>query len=268
MSNYKYKILVLSNLKKTTNTTLKSSVSLAKMINAEIVLFHVKEHLDIVDRDNQLTTMRTLNGEHKNTKKKIDAIVNNISKEYDVNINGDYAFGKAKEEIQKQIQIHNPDIIVLGQRETSPFKLIGDSITRFILKKFNGVIMISSNENELVPNKKMSLGVLNGANKFLKTELSNDLITHTKAPLKSFRILNNQNSTTNTTQQNEEKMIEYVFEQNANAMTTLSSYIQKNNINLLCVDRDKNNANNIINADTSLKEVVSKLNVSLLVSEA
>jgi len=268
MKNYKYKILVLSDLKKTANTTLRSSVSLAKMIDAEIALFHVKEHIDIVDRDNQLTTMRTLNEEHKNTKKKIDAIVNDFSKEYDVKINGDYAFGKVKEEIQKQIEIHNPDIIVLGQRESAPFKLIGDSITRFILKKFNGIIMISSNENGLVPNKKMTLGVLNGSNKILKTELSNGLITHSKAPLKSFRILNSQNLTTNTSKLNKEKMVEYVFEQNANAMSTLSSYLQKNNINLLCVDRDKNKANNTINADTSLKEVVSKLNVSLLVSEA
>ena len=268
MRNYKYKILVLSDLKKTANSTLKSSVSLAKMIGAKITLFHVKEYIDIVDRDNQLTTMRTLNEEHKKTKKKINDIVNSFSKEYDVKINGDYAFGKVKEEIQKQIEIYNPDIIVLGHREAAPFKLIGDSITRFVLKKFNGVIMISSNENALAPNEKMSLGVLNGSNKIMKTELSNDLIPHTKAPLKSFRILNSQDITTNTSKLNEEKMVEYVFEQNANAMKTLSSYLQKNNINLLCVDRDKNNGNNIVKADTSLKEVVSKLNVSLLVSEA
>ncbi len=268
MRNDKYKILVLLDLKKTANSTLKNSVSLAQMIGAKITLFHVKEYLDIVDRDNQLSTMRTLNEEHKKTKKKINDIINSFSKEYDVKINGNYAFGKVKEEIQKQIEIYNPDIIVLGHRESAPFKLIGDSITRFILKKFNGVVMISSNENALVPNEKMSLGVLNGSNKIMKTELSNDLLPHTKAPLKSFRILNSQNSITNTSKLNEEKMVEYVFEQNANVMTTLSSYLQKNNINLLCVDRDKNDTNNTINAKTSLKEVVSKLNVSLLFSEA
>ncbi|SNR56276.1 Universal stress protein family protein [Lutibacter agarilyticus] len=266
MKNYKYKILVLSDLKKNASSTLKSSVSLANMIDAEIALFHVKEHIDILKRDNQLSSMRTLNDEHKNIKKKIHTIVNDFSKEYNVKINGDYAFGKVKEEIEKQIQIHNPDIIVLGQREPAPFKLLGDSITRFILKKFKGIIMITSNENTLVPNEKVALGVLNGSTKFLKNKLSNDLITHSKAPLKSFRILNSQNL--NTPKLNEEKMVEYVFEQNDNAMTTLSSYLQKNNINLLCVDRDKNKANNTINADTSLKEVVSKLNVSLLVSEA
>lgn len=268
MKNYKYKILVLSDLKKTTSSTLKSSVSLAKMIDAEIALFHVKEHIDIVDRDNQLTTMRTLNEEHKNTKKKIDAIINDFSKEYDVKINGNYEFGKVKEEIHKQIKLYNPDIIVLGQRETAPFKLIGDSITRFILKKFNGVIMISSNENTLVPNKKITLGVLNGSNKILETDFFNDLKMHTIAPIKSFRIHNSQSLTKNASKLKEEKMIEYVFEQNDNAMSTLSSYLHKNKINLLSVDRAKNKTKNIINADTSLKEVLSKLNVSLLVSKA
>lgn len=268
MKNNKYKILVLSDLKKTASTTLKSSVSLAKMIDAEIALFHVKKHIDIVKRENQFTAMRTLNEEHNNTKKKIDAIVKDFSKEYNVKISGNYAFGKVKEEIQKQIELYKPDIIVLGQRDSTPFKLIGDSVTRFILKQFKGIIMISSNENALVPNEKMTLGVLNGSNKIFDTEFSNDIIAHAKAPLKSFRILNSQKETTNTSALNEEKMVEYVFEQNDNAMTTLSSYLQKNNINLLCVDRSKNKTKNTINAETSLKEVVSKLNVSLLVSEA
>lgn len=268
MKTYKYKILVLSDLQKTVNTALKSSVSLAKMVDAEIALFHVKKHIDVVKRDNQFTAMRTLNEEHNNTKKAIDALVNDYTKTYDVKINGSYEFGNIKEEILKQIDLYKPDIIVLGQRDASSFKLIGDSITRFILKKFKGIIMISSNENALVPNEKMTLGVLNGSNKIFDTKFSNDIITHTKAPLKSFRILNSQNESTNTTELKETKIVEYVFEQNDNTMTTLSSYLQKNNINLLCVDRATSKTNNTINAETSLKEIVSKLNVSLLVSEA
>ncbi|SDG84593.1 universal stress protein [Winogradskyella thalassocola] len=263
MKNNKYKILVLSDLKKSTSTIIKSSVGLAKMIDGEISLFHVKKHIDIVKRDNQFSAMRTLNEEHNNTKKQIEALVNDFSKAYDVKVSGNYAFGKIKEEIQKQIKLYNPDIIVLGQRDSNPLKLFGDSITRFILKKFKGIIMIASNENALVPNEKMTLGVLNGSNKIFSTEFSKDIITHTKAPLKSFRILNSQEES-DVLISNEGKMVEYVFEQNDNAMTTLASYLQKNNINLLCVDREKDRTN----AETSLKEVVNKLNVSLLVSEA
>ncbi|MFC0603663.1 universal stress protein [Winogradskyella pulchriflava] len=268
MKNYKYKILVLSDLSKTASATLKSSISLANMIDAKIELFHVKQYIDIVDRDNQLSAMRTLNEEQNNTKKKVEELVNSVSKTYNTAIDYRFSFGNVKEEIKNYIKTSKPDIIVLGQRESKPFKLIGDSITRFVLKKFKGVIMISSNENALVPNEKMTLGVLNGSNKIFDKEFSKDIMTHTKAPLKSFRILKGQKETTNTIGVNGEKMVEYVFEQNANAMTTLSSYLIKNNINLLCVDRAKNKTKDTTNAEAPLKEVLSKLNVSLLVSEA
>lgn len=261
----KYKILVLTDLKKTASTTIKSSVSLANIIDAEIAVFHVKKHIDIVDRDNQLSAIRTLNEEHNNTKKEIEALANSTSKDYNVTINGSYAFGKVKEEILNKIENYKPDIIVLGQRDSNPLQLIGDNITRYVLKKFKGVIMIAGNENALVPNKKMTLGVLNDSNKIFKSKFSKDLITHAASPLKSFRIINAQKETTTTFVGNQEKMVDYVFEQNANTMTTLSSYLLKNNINLLCVDRGKDTKNE---AETPLKEVLNKLNVSLLVSES
>lgn len=268
MKNNKYKILVLSDLKDTASTILKSSVSLAKMIDGEIALFYAKKHIDIVKRDNQFTAIRTLNEEHNNTKKKINALVNEFSKGYDVKIKGSYAFGKVKDEIQKQIELYNPDIIVLGQRDSASFKLIGDSITRFILKKFKGIIMIASNENALEPNEKMTLGVLNGSNKIFKTDFSKDIIPYTNTPLKSFKVVNSQKELSDDSTTNEEKMVEYVFEKNDNTLTTLSSYLLKNNIDLLCVDRVENKTKKTKKTETPLKEMAGKLNVSLLVSEA
>ncbi|WP_055436117.1 universal stress protein [Lacinutrix algicola] len=265
MKSNKYKILVLSDLKNTAENTINNGVSLAQMIDAEIALFHVKKHTDIVERDNQFSAIRTLNEEHNNTKNTINRIVDSISKDYNLKVNGSYAFGKVKEEIRNYIKVSNPDIIVLGQRDSSPLQLIGDSITRFILKEFKGIVMISGNENVLVPNEKMTLGVFNGSNKILN-KFSNDLIMHTKSPLKSFKIVNSQNKINSGSVENEEKMEEYVFEQNANAMNTLSSYLLKNNINLLCVDRAEGKTKNT--TETSLNKVISQVNVSLLVSEA
>ncbi|WP_179009254.1 universal stress protein [Winogradskyella forsetii] len=264
MKNYKYKILVLSDLNKMARTTLKSSVSLANMIDAKIELFHVKEHINIINTDNQLSAMRILNEEQNKTKKEIEALVNTVSKEYEVEIDYNFSFGNIKDEISDYIESSQPDIIVLGQRDSPPFQLIGDSITLFVLKLFNGVIMISSNENALVPNEKMSLGVLNGSNSTFDTEFSKDLITHTTTPLISFKIINSQKVQDENASINGEKLVEYVFEQNDNAMTTLSSYLKKNSINLLYVDRAKNKTTNA--KQISLREVVNKLNVSLLVS--
>ena len=208
MKNNKYKILVLSDLNKTASTTIKSSVSFAQMIDAKIELFHVKKFIDIVDRDNQLSAIRTLNEEHNTTKKAIEALVNTISSDYNVNIGFSYSFGKIKEEIKKQIESVKPDIIVLGQRNSSPLQLIGDSVTRFILKEFKVVIMIAANENALIPNKKMSLGVFNDSNKIFESKFSQDLITHSESPLKSFKIINSQTQSNNIALETEENKIE------------------------------------------------------------
>lgn len=268
MENDKYKILVLSDLKRNSSTTLKNSVSLAKMIDADLQLFHVKKHTEIVTRENQLSAMRSINEAFIKTKNKIIGLIDPVSKSYDIDIDYNFSFGNLKDEIRNSIKNVKPDIIVLGQKDTKPLKLVGDSITSFILKEFDGIVMISSPNNVLEPNEKMTLGVLNGSKKIFDTKMSKNLVSHTSTPLKSFKVVDFQSESKPTSTLNEEKMVEYVFEKNANTITTLSSYLLKSKINLLCVDRNKNETKNITNTTTPLKQVVGKLDVSLLVSRA
>lgn len=269
MKNSKYKIVVLSDLKKNAITTLKSSVSLAHMIDADLELFHVKKHVDIIKRDNQLSAMRSINEEFISTKNKIKALVDPVSEAYDISIKSNFSFGNIKDEIKTYIKDNKPDVIVLGQRDAAPLKLIGDSITHFLLKEFNGVVMISSSNNALIPNEKMTLGVLNGSDKTFNTALSKDIITHIETPLKSFKVINSQHEKTKGASDFKEDTLEFVFEKNDNTIPTLSSYLSKSNINLLCVDRDENSANGSKSPSVlPLKETVNKLNVSLLVSGA
>ena len=75
MKNNKYKILVLSDLKKSTSATLKTAVSLAKMIDGEIEFFHVKKPIDIVEKENQLSAIRTINENHTLIRKKIEKLL-------------------------------------------------------------------------------------------------------------------------------------------------------------------------------------------------
>ena len=71
MKNNRYKILVLSDLKDSTNSILKSSVSLAKMINGDVAFFHVKKATDVVENDSQLSAIRTINKLHTKTRSQI-----------------------------------------------------------------------------------------------------------------------------------------------------------------------------------------------------
>ncbi|MDB4352827.1 universal stress protein, partial [Porticoccaceae bacterium] len=157
MGNNKYKILVLSDLKKSPSTILKSTVSLAKIIDGDIKFFHVKKPSDVVDRESQLSAMRTINQEQIITGKKIQEALAPISKDYNVNINSTFAFGNVKNEIEEHIKATNPDVIVLGKRKAKGLRFLGDNITDFVLKIHKGPVMIASNKNGFTPDKELHL---------------------------------------------------------------------------------------------------------------
>lgn len=253
MKKNNYKILVLSDLKDDTKSTLKSTISLAKMIDGDINFFHVKRPSDIVEKDNQLSAIRSINTEFKTINKKIQNLINPISKEYGTTINSKFSFGNVKSEIEAYIKDLQPDIIVLGKKKFRPFNFMGDNITEFVLNTHSGVVMIASEKNALEPNQEIALGILNDLEPSSKIEFAHDLVGNSKKPLRSFKIVDDNNEEQGSQIHTGKKTVEYVFEKNDNSIKNISNYVSKNNINLLCLKRRNNNA-------------IHKLDVSLLVS--
>lgn len=252
-SNNTYKILVLSDLKGNASNTLKSTISLAKIIHGEIDLFHVKKLTEIVGKENQLSAMRTINSQYSKTEKKIHDLIKPFKENYGAHIHSSFSFGNVKDEIEKYINESQPDMIVLGKRKANPFSLIGDSITQFVMKKHKGPIMIASGDHILEPNQTISLGMIDGIDRSLNVDFAESLIENAQRPLKSFRILKNSEKLEKNPTPVNQKMVEYVFEQGDHAIKSLSNYLSKNNINLLCVNRESNYP-------------INKLEVSLLVA--
>lgn len=263
----KYKILVLSDLKSSAVNTLKSSISLAKMTNGQIDFFYVKNPTDIVERENQLSAIRTINKEHIIINKKIQNLINPIADEYGIKINYSFTFGNLKNEVSTYIKEHQPDIIVLGKRKSKTLNFVGDNMTQFVLDKHDGVIMLATNKNPLEPNHEISLGVLNSHEDLFKLDFSTRLIDHVQKPLKSFKIVKNSKVTQNKSILEDQKTIEYVFVHSDNTIKNLSNYLNKNNVNLLYIDRDEKNTNqdaNFIKSD--INDIINNINVSLLIT--
>ena len=262
MGNNKYKILVLSDLKKSPSTILKSTVSLAKIIDGDIKFFHVKKPSDVVDRESQLSAMRTINQEQIITGKKIQEALAPISKDYNVNINSTFAFGNVKNEIEEHIKATNPDVIVLGKRKAKGLRFLGDNITDFVLKIHKGPVMIASNKNGLSPDEELHLGLFNDNEESFDLEFTEDLIAQTKRPLKSFNIITNTNVTEEKEVSVSTKTVDFVFEKNDNTIKNLSNYLLKNDVNLLCVNRQKDKSNVL---KSEIKDVIDNVNVSLFI---
>jgi nucleotide-binding universal stress UspA family protein len=263
MENKKYKILVLSDLKEGTDSTLKNAISLSKIIDADIEFFHVKKPTEIVERESQLSAMRTINKEYLETEKKIKNTIEPISRVYDMKLKSSFAFGNVKSEINDYLNDSKPDVVVIGKRKSKSLGFIGDNITKHILKTYNGAIMIASKENGLEPENQLSLGMFNNNNKSLfNLNFIDNLLNQTTEPVRSFSIGKKLDKTEEDKIISDIKVVDYVFEKNDNVFTTVSNYLLKNKVNLLFVDRDKNSRNHSA-FKSEIKDMVSKTNVSV-----
>jgi len=262
-----YKIAVLLNLDKSAQITLKSAVSLAKMINGDIEVFSVKKPNEIVKRENQLSAMRTISSKRTLITKKMQELITPISKEHGVEIKHSFVIGNVRNEIKDFIEDRQPDILVLGKRKAKLFNLFGDNFTGCILDVFKGAVMIANGKQALEPNKEITIGTLNSAFPELGLEFARDLIQHSKEPLKSFKTVNHAIGTDKTKESSDGKTIEYVFEDGDNAINSISNFITKSNVNLLYIDRVDKNSNKKSNLRTSnIKNIVDKTNVNLLLT--
>jgi len=257
MKNNKYNILVLAEFNKNTSKILESSISLAKIVDADINFLSVKKTIDVVKTENQLSALRSINSEYISVNNKIKDLVKSISENHNVNINHTFTIGNLKNEIDKYIDDNKPDIIILGKRKSKIINLIGDNLTQFILKKHKGIVVIADDKNALEPNKELSIGMFN--NSEANNNFAEQIISATKKPLRAFKIA--ENSFDDSKEDNVKNTLEYVFAKGDNAIKNISNYLTKSKINLLFVDRNKEKL-----VDTNIKNVIKTFDCSLILT--
>ncbi|MEP3837549.1 MAG: universal stress protein [Algibacter sp.] len=265
MKVIKHKILVLSDLKKHTDSTIKSAVGLAKMIDAEVDVFHVKKPTDVVASDSQLSAIRTINQDQNESKNKIQELINPIIGAYNIGISFNYSLGNVKSEIESYIRETKPDVIVLGRRNTKVLKLAGDHITDFVLKTHNGPVMIVSSNNGIAPETDLHIGLLNGQTQVFNQDFTSNLFAKAKTPLKSFNIVNSANTAVIEVEKSTNKAIDFVFEKNDNTIKNIDQYLSKNKVNLLFINRSSNKGAAMKN-ESEIKQIINNVNVSLFIT--
>lgn len=261
----KYKILVLVNLNEFTDGIIISAIELAKKINAEISLFHVKKATDIVKRENQLSAVRAINSDYNVTDKKIKLLVNEISKAHQIPIKYAFAIGNVKHELDQLLENSQPDIIVLGKPVSKTFSFMGDNMVKYVLKNHAGGVLVVDPKNRIRPKEDVVVATLNSSSTNPRLPYLEDLFKTIHTPLKSFKIVNKGIKPQDLNAKNTGKTVEYIFEKGDNSIRNLSKYLSLNNINVLCLDLGANETESdyaIINMD----RVLEHLNVSILVS--
>ena len=168
--------------------------------------------------------------------------------------------GNLKNEISNYISIHKPDIIVIGKRKSKILGILGDNISDFILKIFDGIIMIASDKHELTISDQLSVGILNDPKQLKSKDFIESLIAVSKSPPKVFKTLEKSSSEKENSSYFSKKTIEYVFEKGDNTLKNIANYSTKSKTNLVFLDRTKNQNN------YTLKEAINNFNCSLILT--
>ena len=259
------KILVLSGLKKELDSTIKSAVGIAKIIDAEVDFLYVKKPTEIVDKESQLSAIRTINREQIEMDKKMKALINPYTVKYKMDIKHKFTFGNVKKEIKNYIDKTKPDVVVLGKRKSNPFKLGGDKITDFVLSVFQGPVLIAPRSKILEPQNELSIGILNSNSESSSKEGLSNFVDQKDFDLKSFRIIEKQ-SNVNKKAFFENNSTEYVFEKNDNTVSKLTDYLVKSNVSLLYMNRRDKDSKLAGLKTLPLKEIIDKVNVPILLA--
>lgn len=253
------KILTLIDIEEPIQTIIKSTINIAKTFDADVKFLYVKKAADLTRTENQLAVMRTMAEEQKaiETFKKV---LQRMQRRNQVRLDYVISEGPIKKTIPSEIRSYQPDLVVLGKRKPSVYRLIGKQVTELVLKNFDRPVLITHPTEVLEIKESLSLGVLNDLKSIKDNDLTNALIGHSKEPIKLFSITDGSEPTKSSELENS-RTISYSFENNQNAINNLTSYVHRNNVNLLFLGRVDNEKpdNNV-----KVKDVLKRVNTSML----
>lgn len=238
----KYRILVVTDQSTSSNIALQNAVNLAKTIDGSIELFYVKPPTQVVRNVNQLSAMRELNTERNRTRRKLRTLADQIAEAEGIPIIYDFAFGNVVYEVQEHINKTQPDIVVLGKSKTKVTNLLGTDIASYLLKNYKGTLLISAEEKTISTGNDFNLGILDDFLTQETSNLTNDLEKNSTKPITFFKIKTSGNGSQEELHSSEvnegttrTKLTTFEFDQGSNLSSSVTKYVQRSGVNLLCV---------------------------------
>jgi|GEM_PF-4674469 len=253
------KILTLIDVQEPIDTIIKSTVNLAKTFDAEVKFLYVQKSMDTTKTENQIAVIQDLT-QQRNAIARYKILVKRARKLQGLKLDFAVVSGPLKKTIQSEVETYQPDLIVLGKRRPNLFRIIGREVTDFVLKIFDGPLLIAHPTKVLEIKEDLSLGVLNDLSTIEENDVSNALIEQSKKPVKYFSITDDASLSTNTNDAGI-PIISFIFENNQNAMKNVTNYVHKNDVQLLFLGRtNQENSNKNVN----LREAMKRINTSML----
>ena len=266
----KYRILVVKDQSKFSQTALQDGVNLAKKIDGSIDILQVRSPLQVAGRENQLAAWRELQLAGGQAKNSLQEEVDFIAAKERIPATCSFAFGNIINEVQQHIKTTQPDIVVLGKQRSNLLTILGLDLTSYLLKNYQGALLISREKETLGSQDDIALGLLDDLLINEKNRLSEDLEKCTKKPitvLKISTVANEQKSETPVSGLEQKAVTTFEFDPGTNLSSNISKYIERSGVNLLCVSRSQLfNLNKKLRTVTrEIQKTVHKTNTPVLV---
>ncbi|MBO0323208.1 universal stress protein [Muricauda sp. CAU 1633] len=255
----KYRISVLLDLSKSSELVLTNAVQLAKTLNGSVEVFHVKPAADIVKRESQLSAIRTIYKDNRDTRSKMQDLIQSMEKEEGISLSYKLEYGNVKNRVRDYLSQQKPDILVLGKRRPGFF---GESITDFVINETNINVLITGKDDKFHTFTDINLGVFGSGLRENGLDIIKDLKRDSEKPVRLFNIKGK------ITQGEHEvspwhKTVSYVFSEGSNALDGLVSYVSHTNTQLLCVP--KSQSKTLAFQSNPAKQVMRKANVPIFI---
>lgn len=205
--NHTLNTVLLTDFSETAGIALNYAISLTKITNGNLQLFHVIRP-DLVTRsDNPILALQTINSHNEQIEARLQSMVRSIEAE-GVRATYHFSIGNVNGEIARHLRLSEPDLVVIGKRKRRNRILELGGTTDHLINKYSGSLLIASQKREFRSDSTICVaGKMNILNKYGLGES------------------NRQHYFKNA--------------ENLDDVRRLTEYISNRNIDLLCMDRGK-----------------------------
>ncbi len=270
--NIKYEFLVLMDFSESSYIALKYAISLAKITDSKIHVYHVGNPGKIAVSDNQVAVLRAFESENKKVEDKLGSIVEIITTE-GIQAICHHTIGNIINELEKLIDQVNPDLIVVGKKKEK-LRFSG-KLTNFLLNKYSGSLLIVGKEIAFQTGTKISIACNGNTLYQYGPQIVSKIDHHTKAPL---TLVNVQKLSESNEKLDLPKIwqsfytmnlnINIEYQNNSSVILGLIEHISEKKIELFCIGRGKYKntfLNRIFNNYSTPYEIIRRVNIPILI---
>jgi len=263
--------MVLMDFSKASYMALKYAISMAKMQNACIHIFHVIDQDEKAADENLDSVTQIIEKERKSVKILQSSICEMIHTE-GIKTNSMVEFGDLIWMIKDQTQKIDPDLVFVGKKAG---KQKNDSrLIKYLLDDYQGSILIVQKENQFVSTSQIVLGCSERTLKSCNVDFALDLGKLTTKTLHAFHVQKTNFYSKskglleewNNLQNNSE--IECTYHKGTRILDGIVSFIQQSKSDLVCLGRGKRNQSfwsKIFDSPGYLDQLVDRVNIPILV---